>query len=638
MLDYSEPIEFLEMNVLLPNLFLHSNVSTQFVGQNLKQHLACRIRGGEFMGVIPSGISIQEIYRRYRENQIIVNRRYQRKLLWTEQEKVCLIDSILKGYPIPLILFAESTDDTGKQCYEILDGMQRLNAIMGFLENEFSLDGRYFDTNQLARAKQAEKEGLFTGYLGQDVLDPKICANFLDYQLAVTSYKVSDLKTVYEIFGRINSSGRQLSNQEQRQAGVLCTFADLVRTIAAEIRGDSTNESVVLSDMPQISISSSRVNERYGLKAENTFWVKQGILAVQDLRNSDDEEVVADIIISILLNEPFARSKESLDKVYDLSSELYKKVEVALIRYTPEKLKDDVKNTFSVIKNCIESASDDPNYLRGIVTPKARMPIKNAFYTIFMAFYELLAIEELSPYDNKKLLMSITDLQSRIKVDTHYATTENRRNNIALTKGLIQSSFVKKEPAALSHGSGLALDFENSIRRSKIETPRYEFKQGLLRLSSDRKYDKKLEDQILKTICAIANIGPNTDGYIYLGVADKDTDAERIKELDKITPIKILVHNVVGIDREAKVLGITIEDYCRRVVGFIRTSTLSEALVEAVLSNIDIIDYHSLSVIRIKIPAQLEISYLGDEVYERQYNDTVKIDSPKKIMSIAKRF
>jgi len=590
------------------------------------------------MGVIPSGISIQEIYRRYRENQIIVNRRYQRKLVWTENEKVCLVDSILKGYPIPLILFAESTDDSGKQYYEILDGMQRLNAIMGFLENEFSLNDKYFDINQLARAKQAEEELLFTGYHGSNILEPKTCANFLDYQLAVTSYKATDPKTVFEIFGRINSGGRQLSYQEQRQAGVLCVFADLVRSIAAEIRGDSTNESVVLSDMPQISIGSLRVNEKYGLKAENTFWVKQGILAVQDLRNSDDEEVIADILISILLREPFARSKESLDKAYDITSDLYEKIEVALIRYTPEKLKSDVQNTFSVIKNCIESVSDDPNYLRNIVTPKARMPIKNAFYTIFMAFYELLVVEDLSPYDNEKLLKSLSDLQSRIKVDTHYATTENRKNNIGLTKGLMNSNFVKKEPSALSHGSGLAIDFENSIRRSKIETPRYEFKQGFLRLSNDRKYDRQLEDQILKTICAIANIGAQIDGYIYFGVADKDADADRIRELDSIIPIKISTHSIVGIDREANVLGISIEDYCRRIVSFIKESKLSEALVLSVLSNIDIIDYHSLSIVRIKIPAQSEISYLGDEVYERQYNNTVKVESAKAILSIAKRF
>lgn len=72
------------------------------------------------MSVIPSGVSVQEIYRRYRENQIVVNRKYQRKLVWSETEKVCLIDSILKGYPIPLILFAEYAGEDGRTYYEVL--------------------------------------------------------------------------------------------------------------------------------------------------------------------------------------------------------------------------------------------------------------------------------------------------------------------------------------------------------------------------------------------------------------------------------------------------------------------------------------------------------------------------------------
>lgn len=590
------------------------------------------------MSVIPSGVSVQEIYRRYRENQIVVNRKYQRKLVWSETEKVCLIDSILKGYPIPLILFAEYAGEDGRTYYEVLDGMQRLNAIVGFLENEYPVNQKYFDIKQLARVQQAESEGLFVGYHGEAVHTPQICANLLDYQLAVTSYKVESEENVFEIFRRINSGGRQLSSQEQRQAGVLCHFSDLVREIAADIRGDSTNEQVVLSDMPQISIGNTRENCRYGLNADNTFWVKQGIIAIQNLRDSDDEEIIADILISILLGEPFARSKERLDKAYDLSSDLYSQIEIALIRYTPEKLKSDVQNTFSVLKNCIESVSTEANYLRSVVMPAARIPIKNAFYTIFMALYDLLVKEDLSPFDNAGLFNSLHNLQSRIKVDTHYATTENRKQNIALTKGLMLPFFVKKAPSALSHGSGLALDFENSIRRSKIETPRYEFKQGLLRLSNDRKYDKALEEQILKTICAIANVGSKSEGYIFIGVADKEADAKRIQELDSILPVTISNHSIVGIDREAAVLGITLEDYCRRIVGFIKTSSLSDSLISSVLSNIDIIDYRSMSVIRIKVPPQTEISYYGDEVYERQYNNTVKVESPKAVMSIAKRF
>ena len=590
------------------------------------------------MSVIPSGVSVQEIYRRYRENQIVVNRKYQRKLVWSQEEKICLIDSILKGYPIPLILFAEYNDSDGKIRYEVLDGLQRLNAIVGFIENEYPVEGKYFDIMQLARAIQAEKEGLFCAHREGEILSPSICANLLDYQLAVTSYRIESEADVFEIFRRINSGGRQLSNQDQRQAGVLCEFSNLVRKIAEGIRGDTTKEQVFLSEMPQISIGGSRDKSKYGLDADETFWVHQGIITVQNLKDSDDEEIIADILISILLNKPFARSKEQLDSAYNSSSSLYSEISVALIRYTPEKLKEDVQNTFSVIKNCIESVSCEQNYLRNIVSTRTRGPIKNAFYTIFMAMYELLVKNDLSPADNVGIMNCLRGLQDRIKSDTHYATSENRIQNIALTKGLLQQYFVKKEPTALSHGSGLALDFENSIRRSKIETPRYEFKQGFLRLSDDRKWDKSLEDQILKTICGIANIGPNSEGYIFVGVADKAQDAERIKQLDGIQYVPVSTHYVVGIDREAQKLKITVDDYCRRIVGFIKTSGLSEALISSVLSNIDIIDFRGLSVIRLKIPAQSEISYYNDEVYERQYNNTVKIVSPKAIAAIIKRF
>ena len=89
------------------------------------------------MGIIPRGISIMELYRWYRDNKLLVNRRYQRKLVWTLYEKKALINSILSGYPIPLILLARSTKDSN--AYEIIDGTQRLNSIFGFIENQFSI-------------------------------------------------------------------------------------------------------------------------------------------------------------------------------------------------------------------------------------------------------------------------------------------------------------------------------------------------------------------------------------------------------------------------------------------------------------------------------------------------------------------
>jgi uncharacterized protein with ParB-like and HNH nuclease domain len=82
-------------------------------------------------------ISIQSLYNWYCEGKLFVNRRYQRKLVWTLEEKQKLIESILKRYPIPAILIAERDAQPGT--YEIIDGLQRLNSIVSFIETSFPL-------------------------------------------------------------------------------------------------------------------------------------------------------------------------------------------------------------------------------------------------------------------------------------------------------------------------------------------------------------------------------------------------------------------------------------------------------------------------------------------------------------------
>jgi uncharacterized protein with ParB-like and HNH nuclease domain len=53
------------------------------------------------MSVIPQGKPVQAMYREYREGKLLVNRKYQRKLVWTIDEKRALIDSILRATRSP---------------------------------------------------------------------------------------------------------------------------------------------------------------------------------------------------------------------------------------------------------------------------------------------------------------------------------------------------------------------------------------------------------------------------------------------------------------------------------------------------------------------------------------------------------
>jgi len=583
------------------------------------------------MSIVPRGMAVTEAYRLYRSGGLLVNRKYQRKLIWSVEEKEKLIGSILKGYPIPLILLAERPQVHGSGKYEIIDGMQRLNAICGFIENLFSFDEKSFDLNEFSYSKQLADEKVFEFVENSDKLDRKKCANILDYQLAVTIYTAMDESDITEVFGRINSGGKHLSNQERRQAGVTTSFAELVRKIAMQLRGDDTQKTLHLFDMPQVSIDSKRNNQGYGIQAEETLWCKQGILNIAELRDSEDEDIIADIAASILLNEPLRRSKERLDNLYDEESNDFQLIEKNLARYGSDRLEEDIVKTFSVLGETIETYSSDNKCLQNIVNPGIHNPIPQAFYTIFMAFFELVIERELLPANPQKIMESLENLQKTLGLSRRYAATKDRIKNIDRTRGLIDKYFVKRDKSTLGQGAELIQTLKNSLLRSRIETAKYECKQGLLDLSSNRKLNNDLPQRLVETICGIANSDPHTDGYIFLGVADKKQDAEKIQNLDGIKYIEINDRYVVGIDREARVLGKTLEDYVGILINAIKKSELTNTLKTQVLMKIDTINYKEHSVIRINVPPQKEISFVGEKAFIREDSSTVEAKGPKLI-------
>lgn len=591
------------------------------------------------MTVSPQGMSIQALYRLYRDDSLIVNRQYQRKLVWTISEKQRLIDSLIKDYPLPLFLFAEIGSASGQSRMEVIDGMQRLNAIFSYIEHGFTLDGAAFDIGEFARARQAAEAGLFAPF-GAEVarLDSKSCANLLDYQLAVTVFPGEQPERITQVFGRINSGGKQLSDQERRQAGILTPFAETIRTLAAEIRGDVSRETLLLSQMPEISIETSRNPHGYKLKAEDIFWCYQGILRTGDLRDSDDEQVLADICASILFERPVEASGDFLDRLYTPGSEEHTDVNTRLNTYGRETLMTHVKTVFSLIRKALEEASSDRFFFRSTVYPK---PTSNAqkspFFAVFMAFYELIFREGMSPSNGDAIIKSINNLAERIQVGQKHIKSDDRRENVAVVNGLIRNFFVKADVATLTHGPGMLFDFENSIRRSKTETPRYEFKQGILRLDEAREIDKDLLRSLVETMCAIANIGPGADGYLFLGIADNIKDAARIKGLDNIEPVIFENVQIVGIDREAKVLNLPLDRYIRKIEDAISNSGMVDPLRTQILSSMDVVTFKGHSVLRVRIPRQTAVSFINEACFVRSGTGTHLATGPQ-IAAVTKLF
>jgi len=580
------------------------------------------------MSITPKGMSVLELYRLYRNNYLIVNRRYQRKLVWTKDEKASLIESILLNYPIPLILFGKFNQS--EEMYEIIDGMQRLNSIFSFIENKFPVQEKFFDVTQHPLANQLSKSGVFKPEETEEsnLLDPTKCANFLEYSMAVTIYEAKSVDEIEDVFNRINSNGKHLSPQEVRQAGVTTTFAELVKTIASEIRGDVSTDTVNLTEMPEISIDSKSFDLGYGVLAEDTFWCKQGIINSSDLRDSEDEEFIADIVLSIALDEPFPASKENFDHYYGKGdANKPDKIDVAINKYGKDHLRRDIKTVWSSIINAVKvvAGENERNFLRKTLNPSgASNPVKHPFYTLFMAFYELIIKDSKEPFDYEQIFEAVYDLKKKIKI-TATTTTKDRINNINMTKGLIEKYFKHSENQTRSSGS-YAIDLENYLRRSKIEAPCYDFKQGLYLLDDkNRCLDKTIFDKICQNIAAMANLGKKKKGYLFIGVSDKESDTQRIEKLDNITAPRIHSFGIVGLEREASIKGCSLDDYVNLISRKIRESKLPDSLKTRVNTNLTPITYSDRTVLMIEVKAGDQPVWYDNKLYIRDGHEKKEV-------------
>jgi hypothetical protein len=587
------------------------------------------------MSLTPRGMSVQEAYRLYSDEKLTVNRRYQRKLVWSEAEKRHLVDSVEKELPVPLFMFAKSNKDPEK--LEIIDGMQRLNAIFSFIEHQF-LDesGKCFDVSQFARATLVRDAGVFQEYPAEiDRLPPEECAKFLEYQLAVTIDSEGNEDRINEVFGRINSGGRRLSPQEQRQAGLVSDFSEFVRELALELRGDSSPNVLLLNKMPEVSFNTPKERQRYGIDASDVFWCKHGVITANDLARSLDEQIVSDFAISLLNGEPVNASREVFDTYFDPKSEEFSEIHAVLNAYGPGRLKAEFLATIGAIRSVFETG--EFLSFRNCVHEQPRNPARTTFYAVFMSFHELMFKSGMFPDDFGAIRNALSDVQKDMIRSAHHTTTADRQRNIAVITGLIQKFFVKKDVAAFGSAHALVVDLENSLRRARYEASRYEFKLGVCDLSSTPALAQGMYAKLARTACAIANTNPGSDGYIYLGVADKQSATIRVQELFGTEPINIGNVYFVGLSHDLAIMEMDLENYIKRLIAEISKLDVSEPLRTQIATTIDHAEYQGRPFVRIRVPAQGELSSFEGAYPVRKNSETVDM-GPTEAVAQSKLF
>ena len=67
---------------------------------------------------------------------------FQRKSVWSSSARIMLMDTILKDVPMPKIFLANSIKDD-RTYRVVIDGQQRISAILDFLKDRFALETPY---------------------------------------------------------------------------------------------------------------------------------------------------------------------------------------------------------------------------------------------------------------------------------------------------------------------------------------------------------------------------------------------------------------------------------------------------------------------------------------------------------------
>src|SRR5438552_17375904 len=94
------------------------------------------------MKALPDDLTVQDIIELRNKQMLVVNPEYQRGEVWTLPQKKRLVDSVMRGYPIPLIyLHHIKTEVAGakREDFEVIDGQQRINALYEYREGAFKL-------------------------------------------------------------------------------------------------------------------------------------------------------------------------------------------------------------------------------------------------------------------------------------------------------------------------------------------------------------------------------------------------------------------------------------------------------------------------------------------------------------------
>lgn len=198
---------------------------------------------------------------------------FQRKSVWTVNDRRKLVQSVLEGYPMPSI-FLYRRNESGAPVYDVIDGKQRLETLFmfsrsgGFRRDGFELKFQFEDDDR----------PYVWGW--RELIKWDHTAEFLGYKIQTVEVR-GDLSDIIDLFVRINSTGKSLTSSEKRHARYY--------------------RSPFLKE-------ADRLAKRY-----RPYLLSQRVVSESHISRMKDVELITELLASIVAGGPI-HGKESVDK------------------------------------------------------------------------------------------------------------------------------------------------------------------------------------------------------------------------------------------------------------------------------------------------------------------------------------
>ena len=162
--------------------------------------------------------SVQDLMDLRKNGMLTANPEYQRGSVWTLAQKKRLVDSLLRGYPLPVIYLhhiKKVVSGMQREDLEIIDGQQRINALYEFAEGAYPLFDPIEDDAQARFPIFLKEQPCPWGRRDFHSLSEELKKQFSQTELPVAMITSDEPNEVRDLFVRLQG-GMPLNPQEKR--------------------------------------------------------------------------------------------------------------------------------------------------------------------------------------------------------------------------------------------------------------------------------------------------------------------------------------------------------------------------------------------------------------------------------------